>query len=117
MKETTITAQKGLCLQLGVGADEEVGHYPVPIALAANRQAVLPPHLPSQGSRLLPQGLVDYPQCGESAAESGFLREVGTHLTSYDVASNEDACVVGLAKSFSGCCTKLRIACQDVQED
>lgn len=100
-EESTITAQEGICLHLGMSADEEVGHDTVPISLAAYREAVLPPQLSGQFGGSVPHGFIDHPQRRESAPEGDLLRKVGTDFTPYDFASHKDARVVGLAKGFS----------------
>jgi hypothetical protein len=101
VEKTTIPAQKGVCLQCCMGADEEISNHPVSILLAAYRQAVPPPGFPGQFGRFRLHGLKAHSQSGERASEGGFIREVGTHLTPDDIAGHKSPCVVGSAKSFS----------------
>jgi hypothetical protein len=59
-EKSPITHKKGICLKLGVGANEEIGHDAVPVA-PAHCQAIVPPKLSCELGRFLPQGLVHHP--------------------------------------------------------
>jgi hypothetical protein len=99
-EKPTIAHKEGVCLELGVGANEEVGHDAVPVA-TAYRQAILPPELSCQLGRFLPQRLVHHAERCERGAELSFLREMGAHLTPNDVTGYESTRVVSSAKGLS----------------
>src|SRR5262245_33125441 len=116
-EEAAVTTQEGLCLDLGVGADQEVGYQAVPVALAANCQTVFPPPFSGQLGCFRSQGLEDHSEGGERAVESGYFREVGTHLAPDDVAGHESTCIIGPAQRLSRRFAEVWIACQHIQED
>ncbi|MEA2562050.1 MAG: hypothetical protein QOH06_3554 [Acidobacteriota bacterium] len=58
-EESSITHEKGVCLELGVGTNEKVGHYAIPVA-PAYRKAIVPPKLSRELGRFLPQRLVHH---------------------------------------------------------